>query len=143
MNITPVSPTPPPARKPESDPRRALGAAGEAMAARALEQAGLRILERNWRCTGQGLPGEIDLVAEEIAPDLTAGGMPVPWRVVVEVRTRRGSTYGTALQSVTETKARRLRALGAAWVQERDWQGPWRIDVVAIQMDASGRLLEM
>jgi putative endonuclease len=113
------------------------------MAAEHLEQAGLRILARNWRCTGQGLPGEIDLVAEEIAPDFVHGGMPVPWRVIVEVRTRRGESFGTALQSVTESKARRLRALGAAWVQEHNWHGPWRIDVVAIQMDRQGRLLSI
>ncbi len=125
------------------DPRRALGAAGEAMAARALEAAGLRILERNWRCTGEGLPGEIDLVAEEVAPDYVQGGRLAPWRVIVEVRTRRGASHGTALQSVTEAKARRLRALGAVWVQEHNWQGPWRIDVVAIQMDNQGRLLEV
>jgi putative endonuclease len=126
-----------------SDPRRALGAAGEAIAARTLEEAGLRIVERNWHCTGMGLPGEIDLVAEEDAPDYVHGGIVVPWRVIVEVRTRRGNSHGTALQSVTEAKARRLRALGAAWVQERAWEGPWRIDVVAVQMDSSGRLLEI
>ena len=59
------------------------------------------------------------------------------------MRTRRGTSHGPALQSVTEAKARRLRALGAAWVQTHGWQGPWRIDVVAIQMDSQGRLLEV
>jgi len=128
---------------PGPNPRHALGAAGEALAARTLEQQGFVILERNWHCTGLGLPGEIDLIAEEIAPDYVQGGRSVPWRVIVEVRTRRGKTHGTALQSLTEAKARRLRALGAAWVQEQAWQGPWRIDVVAIQMDAGGRLLSV
>ncbi len=111
------------------------------MAARALEEAGLRILERNWRCTGLGLPGEIDLIAEAVAPDYTQGGRSVPWRVLVEVKTRRGASHGTALQAVDERKAARLRALGEAYVQQSNWSGPWRIDVVAVQMDAQGRLL--
>jgi putative endonuclease len=118
-----------------------LGAAGEAMAARTLEAAGLRIVARNWRSAGLGLPGEIDLVAEEEAPDLTQGGRTVPWRVIVEVKTRRGDRYGTALQAVDPRKQARLRALGEAYVQQSGWEGPWRIDVVAVQMDAQGRLL--
>lgn len=128
---------------PATDQRRALGAAGEEMAAQALAAAGLTIIERNWRCTGQGLPGELDIIAEEDAPDYTQGGQPARWRVIVEVRTRRGSDYGTALQSVDERKAGRLRALAAAYIAARGWQGPWRIDVVAIQMDATGRLLQI
>ena len=125
------------------NPRRALGAAGEEMAAQALVDAGLTMIERNWRCTGLGLPGELDIIAEEIGPDYTQGGRPATWRVIVEVRTRRGDSHGTALQSVDERKATRLRKLAAAYIAERDWQGPWRIDVVAIQMDGSGRLLEV
>lgn len=111
------------------------------MAARALEAAGLRILTRNWRSAGLGLPGEIDLIAEEDAPDFTQGGRSVPWRVVVEVKTRRGDRYGTALQAVDPRKQARLRALGEAYIQQVGWDGPWRIDVVAVQMDAQGRLL--
>lgn len=131
--------SPRPAPRPSA--RQKLGAAGERMAAATLEQAGLRIVERNWRCTGLGLPGELDLVAEEEAPDFTQGGFPVPWRVVVEVKTRRGERYGTALQAVDPRKAARLRALGEAYIQQTGWQGPWRIDVIAIQMDPQGRLL--
>lgn len=129
--------------KPRKDARRALGAAGEEMAAQALTAAGFTIVERNWRCTGLGLPGELDIIAEEVAPDYTQGGRPATWRVIVEVRTRRGDSHGTALQSVDERKAGRLRKLAAAYIAERDWQGPWRIDVVAIQMDNGGRLLEV
>ncbi len=125
------------------NPRRALGAAGEEMAAQALTAAGLTIIERNWRCTGMGLPGELDIIAEEVGPDYTQGGTPATWRVIVEVRTRRGDSHGTALQSVDERKAARLRRLAAAYIAARDWQGLWRIDVVAIQMDSGGRLLEV
>lgn len=119
-----------------ADARRTLGRRGEAMAAQALEAAGLTILARNWRCA----TGEIDLIAQDHAPDYSQGGAVVPWLVIVEVRTRRGQTYGSALASVTPAKQARLAAVGAAYVQAVEWRGPWRIDVVAIQMDGAGRL---
>ena len=40
------------------DPRRALGAAGEDLAAAWYEAEGYRVLARNWRCRD----GELDLV---------------------------------------------------------------------------------
>lgn len=119
-----------------ADARRTLGRRGEAMAAQALEAAGLTILARNWRCA----TGEIDLIAQDHAPDYSQGGAVVPWLVIVEVRTRRGQAYGSALASVTPAKQARLAAVGAAYVQAMGWRGPWRIDVVAIQMDGAGRL---
>ncbi len=119
-----------------ADARRSLGRAGEAMAVQVLEAAGLSIVARNWRSAA----GEIDIVAQEEAPDYSQGGQPVPWLVIVEVRTRRGLAYGSALASVTPRKQARLAAVGAAYVQAAAWQGPWRIDVVAIQMDGAGRL---
>lgn len=120
--------------------RKKLGAAGEEMAAKYLAEAGMIIIARNWRCLDRGLPGEIDIIAEESAPDLVQDGDVVPWRILVEVRTRRGDAFGTALQSVTPQKAQRMRSLAAAWVQDTAWRGPWRIDVVAIQMDSRGLL---
>ena len=120
------------------DPRRQLGQMGEAWAARLLTEAGLVIVERNWRCAY----GELDLVAEEVAPDYTQGGEQVTWLVVVEVRIRRGSRFGTARASVTPAKQAKVRMVAAAYVQAVQWTGPWRIDVVAIQLDAQGRLVE-
>lgn len=119
-----------------SDSRHTLGAAGESLAAAHLRAAGLRIIECNWRTR----EGEIDLVAEEDAPDWSQGGTICPWRVIVEVRTRRGRQYGTALQSVTPRKAAQLRRMGETYVQAVAWRGPWRIDVVAIQLEPSGHL---
>ena len=121
---------------PQTDPRKQLGAAGEMLAVRALQEAGLTIRERNWRCAA----GELDIVALETAPDYAQGGEPVPWLVVVEVRTRRGTRYGTALQSITPAKQRKLREVAEHYVQAVAWPGPWRIDVVAVQMDGRGRL---
>lgn len=117
--------------------RRSLGRVGEEMAAAALVQAGLTVIERNWRCA----QGELDIVAEEVAPDYSRAGADATWLVLVEVRTRRGAAYGTALQSVTPAKQAKLREVSEQYIQARGWAGPWRIDVVAVQMDAAGRLL--
>lgn len=119
------------------DPRRRLGDTGEALAVRTLQAAGLTILARNWRCP----VGEIDIVAQEQAPDFTQGGVIAPWLVLVEVRTRRGTSFGTARQSITPRKAAKLREVAAHYVQAQQWRGPWRIDVVAVEMDSRGHLL--
>jgi putative endonuclease len=119
--------------------RQQLGAAGEALAAKTLEQAGYTILTRNWRCA----VGEIDIVAQEMAPDFSAGGVVQPWLVLVEVRTRRGTRFGTAQQSITPRKAAKLREVATYYVDSEGWTGPWRIDVVAVQMDGTGHLLHV
>jgi putative endonuclease len=122
----------------KGDVRRQLGQVGEELAARLLDEAGLAIVARNWRC----VYGELDLVAHEVAPDYAQGGIAVTWLVVVEVRIRRGTRYGTAQASVTPAKQAKLRTVAEAYVQATGWQGPWRIDVVAIQLDAQGRLMD-
>jgi putative endonuclease len=122
---------------PAKDPRRSLGNAGEEIALRTLQDAGLRVIARNWRCRA----GEIDIVAQEIGADFVHGLAAVPWLVIVEVRTRRGAAYGTALQSIATRKQAKLRQVARTYVQAHGWKGPWRIDVVAVQMDGSGRLV--
>jgi putative endonuclease len=121
------------------DRRRRLGDAGEELAVAALHTAGLTVIGRNWRCPA----GEIDIIAQEAALDFVQGGRIVSWLVLVEVRTKRGTQFGAARQSITPRKQAKLRELAAHYIQNLDWQGPWRIDVVAVQMDAQGRLLEV
>ena len=118
------------------DGRRGLGRAGEDIAARTLVEAGMTIVERNWRCPR----GELDIVAHDIGPDYAHGGMDATWLVLVEVRTRRGRAFGSALEAVTWRKQTKLREVAACYVQSEGWTGPWRIDVVAVQMDTRGRL---
>jgi putative endonuclease len=117
--------------------RRQLGNTGETLALQTLAAAGLTILDRNWRCTA----GELDIVAQETAPDFVSGNPQATWLVLVEVRTRRGEAFGTALQAITPRKAAKLREVAEHYVQAHRWAGPWRIDFVAVQMDGSGRLL--
>jgi putative endonuclease len=79
----------------------ALGRRGEQIAAEYLERAGMRILDRNWRCA----EGEIDIVATERQI-----------LVVCEVKTRSSVRYGTPLEAVTRAKRLRLRRLAARWL---------------------------
>ena len=69
-----------------------------------LEEAGLCVLDTNWR---DGRRGELDIIARDDT-DATC-----PWTVVVEVRTRVGRRRGSALASIDERKVARLRALTA------------------------------
>lgn len=121
------------------DGRRQLGQRGEELAAHSLAEAGLEIVERNWRCR----QGEIDIVARDVGPDYVRGIQDAAWLVLVEVRTRRGETYGSARESVNWRKQAKLRTVAEAYVQQAAWTGPWRIDVVAVQVDGSGRVVSL
>ena len=114
------------------DPRRrnrSLGNFGERVAASHLESKGYEILERNWSVR----EGEIDLIARR-SDEL----------VFVEVRSRRGRSMGTPEESITGRKASHVRAAAAAYVQEHPDSPPnQRIDVVALELDAKGRVLRV
>ncbi len=118
-----------------ADNRKATGQLGEEIAVRALGDAGLTIIERNWRCP----VGELDIVAEDIGPDYASGASDARWLVLVEVRTRSTTARGTARQAFTPRKQAKLREVAAHYVQEKGWRGPWRIDAVAVQLDRHGR----
>lgn len=114
--------------------KAAVGVFGERLVADRLVAQGWTLLDRNWRSRSRDHPGELDLVA--LDPDGTL--------VVVEVRTRRGTSCGTALESVTPLKLRRLRRLFGLWWADQDpsarvrHAGGVRIDVVAVQLQARG-----
>lgn len=108
---------------------RSLGNFGERVAASHLEAKGYEILERNWSVR----EGEIDIIASK--PDEI---------VFVEVRSRRGRTFGTPEESITGRKAAHVRAAAAAYVQEHpDVPDNQRIDVVVLELDAKGRVLRV
>jgi putative endonuclease len=101
-----------------------LGRYGEDVAARHLTEAGLAILERNWRCAA----GEIDIVARD--GDVL---------VVCEVKTRSGDGFGSPLEAVTSSKAARLRRLAALWLEEHGVRVPEvRFDVVGVSRGRRG-----
>ena len=104
------------------DDRTALGKWGEDLAERELRRRGYVVLERNQR-VGRG---EVDLVARH-------GGTVV----LVEVKTRRTSTFGEARDAISSAKARRLVNLGHRYAQATRTTD-WRIDVVAIDIAPDG-----
>jgi putative endonuclease len=108
--------------------RKRLGQRGEDLAVALLEKRGYVVREHNWRCPA----GEIDIVAEE-------GGC----LVFVEVRTRRGREYGTPEESVTPAKQAKLVEVAQTYLQGHSWEGDWRIDVVAVEMTSTGKLLRV
>lgn len=98
--------------------RVASGKLAEDLACAELAGRGYAILERRYRSRF----GEIDIVARD-------GGV----LVFVEVRARRGADPGTAAESVTARKQRRIAAMALdylAWIG--DLEHPCRFDVVAI-----------
>ena len=115
-------PTPP--TSPPPDHRAALGSYGERVAVRALTDAGLQVLDRNWRCR----EGELDVVARD--------GDAL---VFCEVKTRSGTGFGHPAEAVTSAKRRRLRQLAAAWLVAHDQHAPdLRFDVVGVHVPVSG-----
>ena len=110
------------------DDRRELGQRGEELAARHLAAKGYAIVARNWRCE----TGELDLVAKD--GDCLA---------FAEVRTRRGTAMGSPEASITPAKQARLVDLVETYVQEHNWPGDYRIDVIAIELDRQGRLIRV
>lgn len=103
--------------------RLATGRRGEELAVEMLTAWGWQIRDTNWRCTA----GELDIVAED-----------GDCLVIVEVRTRRGVSFGLPEESVGRVKQARLMTLGLLYTQSCQWDGPWRIDVLAINLDPAG-----
>jgi putative endonuclease len=98
--------------------RQAIGTYGERLAARHLEAAGLVVLARNWRCAD----GEVDLILRD-GDDL----------VFCEVKTRRGTLFGSPAEAVSPAKVRRLRRLAARWLAESSVRPrEIRFDVVSV-----------
>lgn len=93
------------------------GQAGEDAAARYLEQQGWRILERNCRLPG----GEIDIIAKD-------GGC----LVFVEVKTRRGSRFGSPFEAVDSRKRQRLTEAALAYMSRHNVSMAARFDVAAV-----------
>lgn len=116
-------------RKP-NNARQNIGRLGERMAAAALRERGYRIVEHNFRCR----QGEIDLVAED-AQDL----------VFVEVKTRRGNSFGQPEEAVNAAKRRKLVEVASCYLDSRavDPDRAWRIDVVAVQFSQDGTFEEI
>jgi putative endonuclease len=97
---------------------------GEELAARTLRKQGYRVICRNHRTP----LGEIDMVAEE------SGHL-----VFIEVKTRRGTSFGEPKEAVSAKKREKLRNLARYYLKEKNHGDvACRFDVVSIVLDGSG-----
>ena len=99
-----------------------VGDAAENAALLHLQQAGLRLLERNYRTPGRG-GGEIDLIMRE--PDGTT--------VFVEVRKRATTQHGGAAGSISFVKQRRIVFAARFYLMHLRTLPPCRFDVVSVE----------
>jgi putative endonuclease len=119
-----------------ADPRRALGALGERLAAEHLTRAGYLVLARNYRTRY----GELDIIAADSR-----------CLVFCEVKTRvAGGRRGPAepLDAVGPRKRRQLRAMAREWLassdsQERPRRPELRFDAIGIVVTARGTLVSL
>jgi putative endonuclease len=93
------------------------GRRGEDLAAEFLTERGYRIVARNVRVPG----GEIDLVCVE------SGTL-----VFVEVKSREGPSFGSALTAVDAQKRRKLRMIASDYAQIVAPMARVRFDIVTI-----------
>ena len=101
-------------------PRQKIGATGEDRALAYLQQHGMRLAERNFRCK----MGEIDLIMRQDAV-----------LVFVEVRVRADDRHGGAAASITPAKQRRLIRTAQFYLQRLRTLPACRFDVIAIDGD--------
>jgi putative endonuclease len=94
-----------------------------------LGRCGYRILARNWRCQ----VGEVDVVALRDRA-----------YYFFEVRTRRGRDFGTPEESLTPAKRQRMVDVALTYLAEHELHDvDWRLGLVAVEMDRTGRLLRV
>ncbi len=116
--------TPPELRRGRNLNNRASGDLGEEIARRYLSRKGYEILESNYRTRR----GELDLISRFHNT-----------LVIVEVKLRRGTAYGTPLEAVTPRKQQAIRLMTEEYLGERvpEFQA-LRFDVIGILI-RSGR----
>ena len=97
------------------------GAQYEDLALKFLLAQGLTLIERNFNCKC----GELDLLMKDNDS-----------LVIVEVRFRKNNRYGSALESVTQTKQARIIAATKYYIVTHKIDQPMRFDVLGITGDA-------
>ncbi|HXE94825.1 MAG TPA: YraN family protein [Dongiaceae bacterium] len=118
-----TDPTPPTA----SDGNKGTGELGEEAAAEFINAHGYRIMERNFRCKG----GEIDIIARD--PEDRS-------LVFIEVKARKGLSYGVPQLAVTPFKQRQISKAALTWLSKnRLHDQNARFDVIAILLHTDGR----
>ncbi|MCH8230121.1 MAG: YraN family protein [Chloroflexi bacterium] len=107
------------------------GRAGESAARAYLtRELGYEIVATNYRTR----EGEIDIVARDNAGDSEC-------LVFIEVKTRTNRAFGAGSEQVSAKKSLRLQAAAQSYLAENDLEhSDWRIDLISVEMDRSGRV---
>ncbi|OWY38201.1 YraN family protein [Xenophilus sp. AP218F] len=92
-----------------------------------LQGQGLKLVARNWHCRG----GELDLIMREGAT-----------LVFVEVRHRAASRFGSAADSITAAKLRKLQLAAEVYLARHGIDAPCRFDAVVSVGDAPPQWLK-
>ena len=104
--------------------KEALAEAAGNAAADYLERCGFRILDRNWRH------------GDDIVSIFAADGCAL---VIIDLRVRAGTRYGTPLEVISAARRKAMRRLGASWLAEHGRRADQiRIDVVGLLQDGGG-----
>ena len=96
-----------------------LGEEGEKIAVEHLTDKGYEILETNWRSGRE----EIDIIAVH---DKTL--------VIIEVKTRQSNYSGNPEEFVTKTKQSRLIKATSSYIEEIDFNGNTRFDIISVMI---------
>lgn len=96
------------------------GINGELAAQEFLKNSGYEILLINWRFKRS----EIDIIAKD--------GNVV---VFVEVKTRNSTSFGHPEDFVDTTKIKKMQEAADAYIEQFDWKGELRFDIIAIEKD--------
>ena len=119
-----LSKTPP---VPDTTGNKGTGELGEEVGANFLIERGYRIVERNFRCKG----GEVDIIARDPRDKSL---------VFIEVKTRRGLSYGVPQLAVTPFKQRQISKAALTWLSKnRLHDTNARFDVIAILLHTGGQ----
>ncbi len=103
-------------------PNQIIGQQAEDYACAYLQQQGLKLITRNFRC----LSGELDLVMRE-----------QDTLVFIEVRYRKNFAFGGPFASITPSKQRKLRQSIAYYLQRHPSTLSIRCDVIGISVAAN------
>ncbi len=115
-----------PSTAPALTGNKGTGELGEEIAVNFLIARGYKILERNFRCKG----GEVDIIARD------PGDKSL---VFIEVKARRGLSYGVPQLAVTPFKQRQISKAALTWLSKnRLHDTNARFDVVAILLHTDG-----
>ena len=95
----------------------ATGKNGEDRVSEYLRRQGYKVLLRNFVCK----TGEIDIIAEEDE-----------YIVFVEVKTRRSTSFGTALEAVTMEKAKKIIVTSVVYLYENPSKLQTRYDIIEV-----------